>query len=143
MYKRKNPPSLRGKLIKKLDRIFSEFIRRRDADERGICKCISCGKSDHWKNMDCGHFENRRILSLRFDEKNCNAQCRFCNRFREGMKDTYKENLIKKYGPKVIDYLNSKKNNQCKLYEHELRFFISWYKKKVDDGQHKGIDEIV
>ena len=33
-----------SKLKKKLDKIFSEYIRLRDCDYKGNCKCISCGK---------------------------------------------------------------------------------------------------
>ncbi len=32
------------KLKKKLDKIFSEYIRKRDSDYKGYCKCISCSK---------------------------------------------------------------------------------------------------
>ena len=35
----------------KLDRLFSEYIRRRDADA-GYCRCVTCGKLQHWREMD-------------------------------------------------------------------------------------------
>lgn len=31
----------------KLDKIFSEYIRLRDADNNGMVRCISCMKIDH------------------------------------------------------------------------------------------------
>lgn len=61
-----------------LDRAFSKFIRLRDSDDNGLCRCISCGKLHMWDDIDCGHFVNRRHMGTRFDEKNCNAQCRSC-----------------------------------------------------------------
>lgn len=36
----------------KLDRIFSEYIRLRDADNNGYIRCISCGKIVFWKDTD-------------------------------------------------------------------------------------------
>ncbi len=44
-----------------LDRIFSEYIRRRDSDENGIGRCISCGKMVHWKEADCGRQSKKKL----------------------------------------------------------------------------------
>lgn len=41
--------------ITTLDRIFSEYIRRRDADKDGFVRCISCGRRIRWEDADCGH----------------------------------------------------------------------------------------
>ena len=45
----------RSKLIKKLDNVFSQYIRRKDAIN-DIAKCITCGVERHWKELQCGHF---------------------------------------------------------------------------------------
>lgn len=63
----------------KLDKIFSLYIRTRD---NGVC--ISCGKKGDIKDTHCGHFFTRNILSLRFNEINCNCQCPTCNTFKGG-----------------------------------------------------------
>ena len=42
-------------LVKKLDAVFSIYIRRRFA-VNDIAKCVTCGKEDHWKSLQCGHF---------------------------------------------------------------------------------------
>ena len=34
-------------LIKKLDTIFSEYIRKKNADKRGFVTCITSGKNYH------------------------------------------------------------------------------------------------
>lgn len=115
----------------KLDRIFSEFIRLRDTDENGIGRCVSCGKIIHWKDGDAGHFVNRKHLSLRYDEKNVNLQCRSCNRFDEGNNTGYYRGLVFKYGYDVIDYLAVKKYNYCHLGEVEYEALIEEYKEKV------------
>lgn len=65
-------------LIRKLDEVFSRYIRLRDADEHGYIRCISCGRIHHFNETDCGHFINRSHMATRFDEQNCNGQCRSC-----------------------------------------------------------------
>lgn len=72
-------------LEKKADDLFSEFIRRRDANEWGFVKCCTCPQLDHWKEMDCGHFMSRINKSTRWEELNCGPQCRICNRIKDGM----------------------------------------------------------
>lgn len=60
------------------DEWMSKFIRLRDADASGYGRCISCGKLVHWSEADNGHFINRGHLNTRYDEQNCNLQCRSC-----------------------------------------------------------------
>jgi 5-methylcytosine-specific restriction endonuclease McrA len=71
-------------LIKKLDKVFSEYIRQRNADKNGVVVCVTCGKVDHWKNMDAGHFISRKHLSTRWHDDNVQVQCKGCNVFRYG-----------------------------------------------------------
>ncbi|MDR1346817.1 MAG: recombination protein NinG [Prevotellaceae bacterium] len=124
-------------LIAKLDRIFSESVRRRDADEDGYIRCISCGKIVHWKDSDAGHYVNRRHLALRYDEKNVNAQCRACNRFDEGNMIGYHAGLIKKYGEGVIQYLEIKKHNTAKYGKFEYQTLIKYYTEKIKQQNKK------
>jgi len=116
-----------------LDRIFSEFIRRRDADENGYIRCISCGKIVKWKESDCGHYINRKHSSTRYDEKNCNAQCRACNRFDEGNIQGYRRGLIAKYGLRETELLEVKKYNVCKLGKLEINALAAEYRKKLNE----------
>ncbi len=114
-----------------LDRIFSEYIRRRDADDKGYVRCISCGKIIQWKDSDCGHYINRKHNSTRYDEFNCNAQCRACNRFDEGNIQGYRKGLIRKYGENVVNMLEIKKHNICKLGQFEINALAETYRKKL------------
>ena len=43
----------RKTLIKKLDTVFSEYIRRKYADKKGIVSCYTCGKKAYWKGERC------------------------------------------------------------------------------------------
>lgn len=115
----------------KLDRIFSEYVRLRDSDMQGYGRCISCGKVVFWKDADAGHYVNRKHMSLRYDEKNVNLQCRSCNRFDEGNMIGYNHGLIEKYGDKVIPYLDVKRHNVCKLGPTEYAVLIRHYQDKV------------
>ena len=117
----------------KLDRIFSTYIRLRDTDKDGFGKCISCGKIIHWKDGDAGHYVNRGIMSLRYDEKNVKLQCRHCNRFLEGCGIGYNHGLVEKYGDGVIDYLNVKRFNLCRMGKVEYEALIKHYQGKVNE----------
>jgi len=132
-YISKSPKSSRGKKIAKLDTIFSKFIRQRDCTPIG--KCISCGKPITLETSDAGHFHNRAYMSLRYDEQNVNAQCRHCNRFREGNMQGYQKGLVDKIGGKAVDMLFIKRSNLCKLSEVELDLLIDHYKKLLKDGK--------
>ena len=120
------------KLKEKLDRIFSEFIRLRDSNNKGYCRCISCGSIHFWKDIQNGHYVNRGHMGTRFSERNCNAQCVKCNIFDEGNNIGYARGLINKYGVKVIDELEVKKHSLNKLAAYEYRVLIDLYKEKVD-----------
>lgn len=85
-------------LKKKAWSTFSIWIRNRDADDNGICTCVTCGKKDHWKNMQAGHGIGGRNNYLLFNEDLVHAQCRSCNLFKGGEYEKYAVFLIEKYG---------------------------------------------
>lgn len=74
---------VKSKLIKKLDVVFSEYIRRRNSVNGKAC-CVTCGKVDEWKKMHAGHFMSRTKYATRWDEENVQVQCVRCNRFSQG-----------------------------------------------------------
>jgi len=119
------------KIIARLDRIFSEYIRLRDADRNGYVRCISCGKIGYWKDVDCGHYINRKHLSTRWHEKNCNGQCRSCNRFDEGNMLGYTKGLVRKYGTGILDELDVMKHQSGKLTDFDGELLIKHYKEQV------------
>ena len=74
----------------KIDKVFHEYIRRRDADNNtGNCDCVSCGKTIHFSESDAGHLISKKYLITRYDERNVKAQCRKCNRFEYGRQYEY------------------------------------------------------
>ena len=118
-------PTRKG-LIKKLDTIFSEYIRRRYAKNE-ISTCVTCGKKDHWKNLQAGHFMSRKHYSTRWDEENVEVQCQACNVFRYGEQYLFAKHL----GVKKADMLLSKSREMIKFSDYELQEMIDVYKHKI------------
>ena len=61
----------RKRLTKKLDVLFSKFIRKRDG------KCLKCGRTDG--GLQCAHIAGRRSLAGRWNEDNAITLCYFCH----------------------------------------------------------------
>lgn len=90
----------------KADKAMSQYIRQKYADHHGFVRCVSCGKVDHWKNMDCGHFiPKARGASIRYLEENVHPECPACNRFNEGHLIDYTRYMQDMYGNDFIDEL--------------------------------------
>lgn len=113
---------------KELDTWFSIYIRMRD---KGVC--FTCDSKQFWKYQQNGHYVSRAVLSLRWDEKNCNCQCVSCNVFRHGNMDEYAVRLVRKYGPKILEKLNKEKHTIVKLtpewYEKKIAYYKKWVQK--------------
>jgi hypothetical protein len=123
-------------LKKDLDVIFSKFIRLRDSlkyDPEGVLgRCVTCGRIKEWKYMDCGHYIKRQHLSTRYDEKNCNLQCKHCNAFEQGANEIYKLAIDEKYGDGTSEMLEIKKHNKSKLDRFSYIVLIKEYKEKFN-----------
>ena len=120
-------------LVKKLDRVFSFYIRLRDAMPNGYVRCISCGKIKTFDDVDCGHFYSRTHMATRFDEDNCNAECKFCNRFSADHLIAYQTNLIRKIGISRFEKLGLKAKSTCHWLDSELEERIKYYSQKVNE----------
>lgn len=118
-------------LIKKLDQVFSEYIRLRDSDDRGFCRCVTCGKTGYWKNMQNGHFVSRGNMNTRFNPVNCNVQCPDCNELKSGNIPRYTEYLAAKYGKGTPELLKIAGNKAISFSIYELKEKISDYRLKV------------
>lgn len=127
---RSKKPS-RSKLVKLADKVFSEFIRRRNANELGITECFTCGKVDHWKKLQCGHFQSRKHYNTRWNEKNCQVQCAGCNVFRYGEQYKFGLYLDKKFGGKMSEKLMQDARKTIKLSNFEIQEIIDHYKNEI------------
>jgi hypothetical protein len=116
----------RKSLVEKLDKVFSIYIRRRYAIN-DIAKCVTCGKEDSWKSLQCGHFMSRKHLSTRWNEDNCQVQCAGCNVFRYGEQYLYSQYL----GDKLSQELYIKSKQIRKFTDVELQELIEHYTHQI------------
>lgn len=141
----RNKPNneLKSALLKKADNLFSKFIRKRDADERGNVTCICCKKTYNLKDKDSSgdyiiqtmHFVPRTVYSRRYCRNNCHAGCCYCNQkqFADPYGETYqqfKEFLYGKIGVEAVWMMEAEKRNINKLSHADLETIIEKYSEK-------------
>lgn len=112
-----------SKLKKKLDAIFSKYIRAKYPK-----LCYTCRKpSDKLQN---GHFVSRQYLATRWSEDNCRPQCWGCNGYGRGQLLDFEENLIKEIGKKKVEALKKSRHQTLKLdrawYEERIAFYTDF-----------------
>jgi len=130
-----------SKLKKDLDKWFSLYIRLRYADENGYTECYTCGKIDHYKKMQCGHFLSRRYHTTRWNTTNCQVQCVKCNMYEQGEQYKFGTKLSMEFGVEEVEYLTNLANTTMKRTRGEYKEDISYYQNLVKNlKKTKGID---
>jgi hypothetical protein len=122
----------RSKLIKKLDKVFSLYIRLRYAKNE-IAQCFTCGKKDHYKRLQCGHFQSRKHYSTRWDEINCQVQCAGCNVFKFGEQFVFGKNLDMEFGEGCSESLYYKAKKTVKYSTNDINELITKYTLLIND----------
>ena len=117
----------RSTLVKKLDKVFSQYIRLKDADHAGYVDCFTCGATKHWKEVDAGHFQSRGKYMTRWNEDNVKPQCKRCNGFRGGEQYQFALNL----GTDLADELVLLSNQPARLTNEYLLEKIKYYTEEV------------
>lgn len=114
--------------------MFSRFIRARDADDNGYCRCISCNKVRKWNDsIDCGHYIAKGSDSaLKYNELNNNAQCSYyCNKMKSGNPIMYRIGLVDKIGEEKVKQLELShqfKTTKNKPSQLELNIMFNYYR---------------
>lgn len=122
----------RSTLVKKLDKIFSIWIRSKDADHAGMVDCFTCGVTKNWKyEIDAGHFQSRGKYATRWDEQNVKPQCKRCNGFRGGEQYRFAKNLDILYGEGTAEWLEFESNQSARFTNDELLVKIKQYTELV------------
>ena len=104
---------------KKLDAIFSKYIRARDK-----YICYTCNRQcDKWSSQN-GHFVPRQYLKTRWDERNNHCQCYACNMLHNGQPSRYAQRLREDFGDGIIDELEANRGIPIKLE-------VEWYLDKI------------
>ena len=116
----------RTSLIKKLDAVFSIYIRRRYAVNE-VAECFTCGKKEHWKKQHAGHFSSRRHYATRWNEYNVQVQCPSCNIWNQGMQFEFGKRLCLQYGDNFADELMNESKKIRKFDDIEIQDMITYY----------------
>ena len=96
-----------SQLKKQLDKLFSIYIRQRDASKiYALNDCVCCGITKHWSELQAGHYISRSHLSLRYDERNVWPCCVSCNIFKNGNMPAFAIFLENKFGKGILQKLD-------------------------------------
>lgn len=99
----------RSKEVKKLDAVFSKWVRRKYADASGRVKCFVCGVSKRVEDMHCGHFMSRKSYSTRWLHDvdnglvNTMPECPRCNLFDQNQNYVFSRRLDEVFGEGTAD----------------------------------------
>ncbi len=132
--------ALRSQMLKEADKVFSLFIRKRDADKNGNIDCVCCGKiynlEDKTENGDtvvqCLHFVQRGVYSLRYDPVNCHAGCGWCNKdMNDNPEGTayhqFRDYLVDCIGEEEVAAMEVQKRSINKITHEYIRSIIKKY----------------
>lgn len=120
-------------LIKKLDEVFSKYIRLRNADENGLVRCFTSGIILHWTKAHAGHFISRRHLGTRWNEINVQVQSVSENMFNQGNSPEFGRKIIEIYGKEQHDNLFVQSTLNKKFSRFELQELILIYENKLKE----------
>ncbi len=130
-------PATLPKLKQKAAELLQRLVRMKAADAEGICRCVSCGKLDHWKALDGGHFISRSYTFHLLREENIHPQCKRCNRFFTGCHDDYRRYMVEMYGEDFVEWLTDTKHTTTKYTRQDLSEIILDLKSQVKDQQER------
>ena len=114
----------RTSLIKKLDKLFSRYVRQKYANEGGWVECVTCRAWMPWEQSQAGHFVKRGHHAVRWDEQNVHPQCPRCNLYLNGAQDEYAAYILNEYGPETLKRLLDAKRVSKRWTVGELREMV-------------------
>jgi len=137
---RKKKQKTVGALKNDAAKLLQRLRRLEEADEQGYCKCCTCDKIAHYKEMQGGHFIERGRSKTVLDERNINPQCPGCNCW--AMKTAtgvlrYRKFMVEKYGEETVDELESEAYVVNKWNRIELEDLIAEYKERIKEQEER------
>ena len=102
-----------------------------------MVRCVTCGKSFHWKETQAGHFVHGTSSLSWLDERNVHVQCIRCNKFLHGHLTRYAEFMINTYGGSIIRELLTLHGVARKWKVGERKEISDHYKRQVQQLQEK------
>src|SRR5678816_1066938 len=128
----KKKPTLRG-LKNRAWKIFSEYIRRKDADAGGTNYCFTCGQPKFWRELHAGHFVGGRTNAVLFNEDIVKPQCVMCNIFLGGNYGPYTLKMLDLHGREKVEEFMSLKHQVVKYSRADIENLIQTYKQKLEE----------
>jgi hypothetical protein len=127
--------------VEKAAKLLQRYVRLKASDDNGYCQCVTCGKVDHYKAMQGGHFIPRGRTVLKLYEGNIWPQCPHCNcwgmkqahyvlRYREWMVDYYGERRVK--AMEKLAWRTAPKFNRVEVIEFQREL-----KEKIKDEEYR------
>ena len=123
----------RSTIIKKLDAIFSLYIRNCYADSNGQVKCITCQRFYPIAKIQNGHFISRKNYATRWSEDNVAPQCYGCNVMQQGQQFLFSKWIDEKYGEGYSQTILERSRTTVKFSNPELLDMIELYTKKLKE----------
>ena len=103
--------------------VLQKIVRMKAAihAKSALIRCVTCGKADHWKNLQGGHYISRTWTAHKIREENIWPQCPGCNGFRpERIADDYHWHMVDTFGIDYVQWLNQSKREVVKRTRPEL-----------------------
>jgi hypothetical protein len=123
----------RSTIIKKLDAIFSLYIRNYYADSNGQVECITCQRFYPVAKIQNGHFISRKNYATRWSEDNVAPQCYGCNVMQQGQQFLFSKWIDEKYGEGYSQTILERSRTTVKFSNPELLDMIDLYTQKLKD----------
>lgn len=121
----------RKKVIQKLDKVFSQWVRAKNMGEDGMIECYTCKVMKPFNQIQAGHFMSRKAYSTRWNEKNVMPQCIGCNMFKQGMQYEFGKRLDADYGEGTADEMVILSKQTMKFTTYELEEMIELYQENL------------
>jgi len=124
----------KSELLREADRLFADYIKARDTGKNGRIYCPCC--KEYFRATDyevnCMHFIDRDVYSLRFDEDAAHAGHATCNRNQhydpKGIEyQNFKQFLVDKFGEAAVEEMELAKRKINKITEQQLKVVIEHY----------------
>ena len=122
-----------GKLVDDCAVLTQKLVRLKAADKWGMCRCVTCGKRQHWKEMQGGHFISRTYSKWKLVEENIHVQCRYCNMFGSRVADDYYVWMCDTYGADEVRNMVETKREVIKWNRAELDELKTELRKRVKE----------
>jgi hypothetical protein len=137
---RRKPKSI-ARLRNDVAELLQKLVRMKAADPiTGMCQCVTCPRSLHWKEMQGGHFIDRGKGATKILEENIHPQCPNCNLW--GMKKAstvlaYRRFMVDVYGEGFVKEIEALAQTAVKHRRHELEAMAFDVKRQIQEQEQR------